>query len=553
MEVLINQSDKNLMDNVELVKNATFYKDLLAFYDAYIEITSRAKQDLPNFCFVNDRLLLDGLCLLIKDLASEFKFSTLNLSIDYLKILYFSMASFAKDSQFPERETIVEDMNQHKKACQAVIEKNNELVEKKSEEYLQFNTEYDLINNKIKNIEKNKNTKKSLLFLSALVLISSVIFATINLTLLKISTVLVTIICLVVVVALVLVCIVLLKSLKNLKGTEQSIRAQFEKLEKKQNQINASINDDTNSLNRLISELYEYNNNLSEKIYKLSSHGLTSKILLVAENKMLSYNMQYDVNLLSKKQDEEISQIVSELENKNANLIKIYSKISEKYFIYNNNYVRYKFISRFWKSAIKSHNYMVEINGEKKYPFDINLKSLLGETVLVKSKGNKKLTALPFEYLNSSNLFEKEKLKRIENAKSVTELKQIKKEYSLFFYDKNKEEEIQKCFDEGADSLNLINYSQIPMILEIEEKLRGADMNLENSKSNNIIKTIEGINKNLTTQVEDSSIEVFPDIIIDEYNYSPIEEEFDEIKDINDYAVKCKLGDKEIIGFKIDD
>ena len=31
------------------------------------------------------------------------------------------------------------------------------------------------------------------------------------------------------------------------------------------------------------------------------------------------------------------------------------------------------------------------------------------------------------------------------------------------------------------------------------------------------------------------------------------EEEFDEIKDINDYAVKCKLGDKEIIGFKIDD
>ena len=101
--------------------------------------------------------------------------------------------------------------------------------------------------------------------------------------------------------------------------------------------------------------------------------------------------------------------------------------------------------------------------------------------------------------------------------------------------------------------MKLINYSQIPMILEIEEKLRGADMNLENSKSNNIIKTIEGINKNLTTQVEDSSIEVFPDIIIDEYNYSPIEEEFDEIKDINDYAVKCKLGDKEIIGFKIDD
>ena len=48
MTHLINADDGKILAGSEFVKNAVFYKDMLAFYDAYEKIMSYDKELLPN-------------------------------------------------------------------------------------------------------------------------------------------------------------------------------------------------------------------------------------------------------------------------------------------------------------------------------------------------------------------------------------------------------------------------------------------------------------------------------------------------------------------------
>jgi len=49
---LIKSDDAKILSNSRFTKNAIFYKDMFAFFDAYEKFTTDYKNDLPNFCFV---------------------------------------------------------------------------------------------------------------------------------------------------------------------------------------------------------------------------------------------------------------------------------------------------------------------------------------------------------------------------------------------------------------------------------------------------------------------------------------------------------------------
>ena len=105
---LLKSEDKFVLDNANFAKNAILYKDMLCFYEAYSQIQEN-QDKLPNFCYIkNNVLCLEGVCLLMKMYATEFKFETLKLTLDYLKVLYFAIASYAENDDV-DREIIIKE------------------------------------------------------------------------------------------------------------------------------------------------------------------------------------------------------------------------------------------------------------------------------------------------------------------------------------------------------------------------------------------------------------------------------------------------------------
>ena len=80
---IIKSEDSKVLSSSGFVKNAIFYKDMFAFYDAYEKLTTDFKKSLPNFCFEKKKeFCLEGLCLAMKMYASELGFETVKLTAD---------------------------------------------------------------------------------------------------------------------------------------------------------------------------------------------------------------------------------------------------------------------------------------------------------------------------------------------------------------------------------------------------------------------------------------------------------------------------------------
>ena len=76
---LLKSEDKSVLNNSSFVKNAVLYKDMLCFYEAYSQVMKH-KDKLPNFCYSKGKeVCIEGICLLVKMYATEFKFETLNI------------------------------------------------------------------------------------------------------------------------------------------------------------------------------------------------------------------------------------------------------------------------------------------------------------------------------------------------------------------------------------------------------------------------------------------------------------------------------------------
>ena len=107
---VIDIEDSKIMANSRFVKNAVLYKDMLAFFDLYEKIMAAKKNELPNFVFLpKGGYCLEGICLIAKNYASELGFETLNLSLEYLKTIYYTIASFAGENGKVEKQHLINE------------------------------------------------------------------------------------------------------------------------------------------------------------------------------------------------------------------------------------------------------------------------------------------------------------------------------------------------------------------------------------------------------------------------------------------------------------
>ena len=141
---VIKSDDIKVLSSSRFVKNATFYKDMFAFFDAYEKLTTDHKKSLPNFCFVNKKeFCLEGLCLVMRMYASELGFETLKLTADYLRVLYFTICAYSTDKKTVEREAIEVEFEEYKKASKQVVDASEKEVSDKEAVYFAKKQKYD--------------------------------------------------------------------------------------------------------------------------------------------------------------------------------------------------------------------------------------------------------------------------------------------------------------------------------------------------------------------------------------------------------------------------
>ena len=558
MATLIRKSDKDIMRDLDYTKNSTFYKDMLAFYDAYAEIMKRPSYELPNYMFIKDQVLLDGLCLLIKDCAFEFKFETLNPSLDYLKILYFSIAEYSKDGELPTRKIIEKDFEDYKNNFQNIIYRSKEIFEKNENRCKEHTENYKKQEQKYLKIQKKLKTNSKIfislipIFLALLAFFVVGVFIFDDLKFIFIGLAAGT------VALFVLALILTIKKRKKLKEQLEKEKSEYELLGLQDKNNIKSLNDDKLILNKIYSEYYDCNNFLIENIYNKSSHNISELLDKMAERQILSYNLKYDIMMISKNQDKEISEIIAALDEENCNFDEIYRKIVEKNWIFYNSYVRCKFISNFYKNALNTHRWKIEHNGENKNPFNLDIKSLSEERVGLFNLAEKKIYGFPLEYVIKSNILNKFDIETFDSVKSNEELKMLKNKYANSFFSLDNLTENKESFCEVNLDLNdeefkiedIQKFAKVPTLFEIEEKLKIMELNLDNSNANIINQTIEDIIEKINMQDKNGADDVFPFNLPDDI-YGDIDEQFDTVEDIDEGTTKYTFAGNTLIGFKI--
>ena len=288
---LLKEEDKNVLGGTNFYKNAIFYKDLLCFCDAYQKIIEN-RDNLPNFCYLHDgKLCLEGICLFIKMYATEFKFETLKLTLDYLKILYYAAASYADEEGIVDQEIIIEEFNTYRDVSIDMCNKSREELVQKEKERNTENGKIDVFH------QKNKGQKVlSTIFsvLSPIFLAFSIVSFILSMIILIwvsaqnaffLISLITAVLCAGVSVLFKIIGKVLLR-----KSDDLAYQAQVER--KNKDEQSGDIKQLQDKYNKLICEKYEYKMCFFEVLSKYSKVLDFKKVLDKARQyKILSYNM----------------------------------------------------------------------------------------------------------------------------------------------------------------------------------------------------------------------------------------------------------------------
>ena len=424
---LLKSEDKNFLGNSNFAKNAIFYKDMLCFFDAYEKIMER-KDELPNFCFLeNGYVCLEGICLLIKMYATEFKFETIKLTLDYLKILYYSIASFSDDDDTVDHELIVNEFDEYRKASIAFCDDSKK----------EFESKQNSFNGELKRIKNQEEKCKSLKKGSKMCLIFSVVFFVLSVLGIALPVIVISYksanspffalsIAGVVIGFLIAVWLILLrkKMLSNLSDLEYHVGG----LKKNSKSGQDELRQAELKYTKIFCEKYEYEMCFSELFSKYAKILSIDEILKKAkEYKLLSYNIIYDINRLFKSQQKEIDSICFDIEN-------IYDRILKQDWLYYNAEVRLHFLKKFADISEKDFEWKLDFNGQKINPFDVDVRGLSREKIAYASSKDTKLISATLSDFIKTNYFKNLEELNFRNGYSTDELKRIKMNYLTHFY-----------------------------------------------------------------------------------------------------------------------
>ena len=501
MFTLLKLEDKNVLKNSNFAKNAVFYKDMLCFYNAYVKILEN-KDNLPNFCFLKEgEICLEGVCLLMKMYSTEFKFETLKLTLDYLKILYFAIASYAEEDDV-DSEVIIAEFDEYRMASEKFCDEQKENVMTQQRQLKNAEKQVQAKLNKVISLENWSKFLK----ISTWVLLALSIFG-ISVPILMISGVIKNSSLLWLSVAGIgcgfVFALVFFLASRKLRDHAGDLSYHCTNAKKELNRKTEEFDQVQAKFYRVYCEKYEYSMCFSELFSKFVNVLTIDEILEKAgEYRLLSYNILYDINRLFKSQQKEIDLIVSELEsvsqssNYKEELAGIYSRIVLQDWMYYNPEIRYHFLKKFTDIAERDHCWKLDINGDKVNPFDVDVKALSREKIAFAESEDMKLIGSTLSEFIKTNYFKNLDDLNFKTGYSTELFKKVKSNYLMHFYNTDVLESIGGVFYESklnkklpVQKVPLSKASRIPTLVGMKLKLIEKSTGLGNSDAK-VIKTI---------------------------------------------------------------
>ena len=439
---LINKNDKDVIAGSGFVKNAVFYKDMLAFYDAYSNLMQTKLKDLPSFCYKNGNFHLEGICLLFKDYASELGFESVKLSLDYLKVIYYTIASYSEKGELPDKTLLVNEFNVYKNASVELASSASVELESTKEEYLKAKEEFDDITSRY---AKKLVSSNILGGFASFMIVFTIILAMLPYTCYhmgKFAFNTATIICFSVLFGGAVVCWLFKMLSKKSREKADDIKYEIQGIKKKKDNADLELSRVLDRYNKINSEKYEYSSNFAEELKKfVEILSFDDVVKRAAEYKMLSYNMKLDLENLFETQEKEIKDCIDRINNitkpetSEQEFEILYKEICEKDWLYYNNEIRFEFIKRMADVSEFSFNYTVSVDGKKINPFGISVKALSKEPIVyLKSNDDLFISATLDKFLNTKYIRSSKTLE-LKGLKGSEALKRAKMEFASHFFD----------------------------------------------------------------------------------------------------------------------
>lgn len=553
---LLNVQDKDILGNSSFTKNAIFYKDLLAFCGAYKIITEH-ENDLPNFCFdVGKKLCLEGICFLMKMYATEFKFETMKLTLEYLKILYYAMACYADEEGLVDEDAIGMEFHEYRLAgADFCAKRKDELVENENKVK---HLENSIKTNSLKVISMKKQAKTCRI-LACVLLAVSVLMLTLPIIILNYSSHSSSLL-VAAAVAIVLgftATVFLFVRSKLLANRNSDLAYHIQTQKKEFGDKVAALSPEQSKYYRVFCEKNEYVLCFAELISRYTNVLSGEEILARSKSyKLLSYNVPYDIGRLFKTQQGQINQILSDIESvsnagKKDELSEIYSMISDEDWLFYNAEIRYHFLKKFIDVSEKALDWKLEVNGKKIEPFGIRVKELTHEKIAFGVDGGKKIIMSNLSDFTKTKYFKSLDNLNFAEGFSADTLKKVKANYLAHFYCAEFLESEKTANQESGSHNSVLDemdetggLEKIPVLVNLKLKIIESDLELGNSDT----KTIKSIADSIFVEEENSGSAGLTlseeDIDYPKFTAKSTEE--------TDDTITYNVNGRKIVGYKID-
>ena len=526
---LINKDDAKVFAGSKFIKNADYFKDAFAFFDAYSLLCEKQTTDLPSYCVYDDgSLCLEGVCLFLKSYAAEFGFKTIDLSIDYLKILYYSISALSKDFETVSRGLLDNEYLVYKNANIKYFEK--------------VKAEFDQVEKVHKgNVEKfnNSNNKHAKYFMSArildilatVIIIFSFLFA-----IFPVSFYLVERLALknavVYSVAILLIGLILKIQLKiyvkylSDMAMDEAYKLQTLKINKNDS---LKIFEEFKVKNsKIVCEYYGFSSKLIA-----ASFDFDSILALAKKSEFKFVNLRQDVLEKEKNIQDEIYDVVDRILRVQATdygrFENLYNEINSKDHLKFNKLIRFNFVDKFIDCAKVSKNWKLDLNNSQVDPFDIDAKQVANEKIKFLTNDNSKTLEMSLNSFLDSKIAKKQRSMQLKNIKDEYSFNNAKMEYINHF-----DEKIPELFELKFDIIkNRVICNSL-----------GEDVFF---KLKNIINDYEKANEKDVVKESDSATDVV------EAENQEIRNLFecDEVLDLGNGEVLCKVDDQAFKGFRL--
>ena len=554
---LLSSNDAKFMAKANFVKNAVFYKDMLAFYDAFEKITSAPKESLPNYClFSNGDYCLEGLCLVMKIYQSEFGFESIRLSQDYLKVLYYCICGYSQDGKTVSKDFIFAERSEYydaSKQLESSLVGEFEVVETSTNE----------INEKMRRAKEKIQFSGKSASLSRFLYVFFFVFAFFTAMLPftfyylgKFKMIYAFLISSAVLVAGLMLFFFFKMLNKHFIEKKNDTSYSLQSLKKKGEDLNRKFIRSKDGLSRLVCEKYEYEHNSAEDLKKYFKQLSVDEVIKKAgEYNLLTYNQLLDINRLFETQAREEEEVV-ELITISNDFSELYKKIKENDWLYYNSNVRYHFIAKFIENAKNTHAWAIDLNGKEVLPFDVDVKKIATEKVVYLENMDKPFISASFDIIEKTSFVKKLNAQQDYGKMSIDDERQLKSSLITHFYNFDELKKYDNLFadkrmDKSAKVTNEIisGKQHIPVSLMIKLKIAESDLGYENYNSNAIKQIADNILKISKTQLKTLSAKEI-NSVISTYPTSVFVSEVDEIEELSD-CVKYVIGGREFIGYKL--